>query len=408
VRSSWTGDAAAAVAVAGTFRFSDSGELTLTLDRPCRRIAGAYVTARWCDEELLDAIAVIAVTPWGRRVRGAWTDAQQLVFRVDWTATGVDPLADNATELVARPWMISTALWTPTRAEASRILKLISNATRTEPDLIRGGMAPDLQVTAFDLAEGGFRAGGEAMLRLGIANRGAGTAYRVIATTRSSIATLHGQRMGFGMIKPGTTKYRTLLLTVPPWETAEDTMLVVAFTEGNDFTPGNASRRFMIKRSQTEPVLHLQCVILGRGESPLELNAGELVVLRCTVNNTGTAAAEVAIEIAIAGVTSHNSVGQSIAVRGRAVFDVPLVVPRDLLIDSYVELAVTARDAVFLRTARTSIVGVVRRPRLCTAGQLTREQYHAKLAELRAAVAAGDLTSVQLDRYDAELVACLP
>jgi hypothetical protein len=41
-------------------------------------------------------------------------------------------------------------------------------------------------------------------------------------------------------------------------------------------------------------------------------------------------------------------------------------------------------------------------------GQLTRQQYHAKIAELRAAVAAGDLTSAQLDRYGAELVACLP
>ena len=40
-------------------------------------------------------------------------------------------------------------------------------------------------------------------------------------------------------------------------------------------------------------------------------------------------------------------------------------------------------------------------------GQLTRAQYRTKLNELRAAVAAGDLTQAQLDRYDAELVTCL-
>ena len=50
---------------------------------------------------------------------------------------------------------------------------------------------------------------------------------------------------------------------------------------------------------------------------------------------------------------------------------------------------------------------VVRKPRLCEPGQLTRAQYQAKIAELRTAVTAGDITQAQFDRYDAELVACL-
>jgi hypothetical protein len=53
------------------------------------------------------------------------------------------------------------------------------------------------------------------------------------------------------------------------------------------------------------------------------------------------------------------------------------------------------------------VVGVVRKRNLCTVGQLTRAQYRAKLTKLRAAVAAGELTQAQLDRYDAELVTCL-
>ena len=41
------------------------------------------------------------------------------------------------------------------------------------------------------------------------------------------------------------------------------------------------------------------------------------------------------------------------------------------------------------------------------AGQLTDAPYRAKLAEMRAAVAAGELAQAQLERYDAELGTCL-
>jgi hypothetical protein len=90
---------------------------------------------------------------------------------------------------------------------------------------------------------------------------------------------------------------------------------------------------------------------------------------------------------------------------GHAVFRI--VIPRELAIDSTVEIAVNAQDRKAQHVARTSVVGVVRKPKLCATGQLTRAQYRAKMAELRAAVAAGDLTQAQLDRYDAELVTCL-
>jgi hypothetical protein len=68
---------------------------------------------------------------------------------------------------------------------------------------------------------------------------------------------------------------------------------------------------------------------------------------------------------------------------------------------------ITARDRDSSRTARTTIVGVVRKPRLCTPGQLTTAQYQAKIADLRAALSAKVLTQDEFDRYDAELVACL-
>ena len=59
------------------------------------------------------------------------------------------------------------------------------------------------------------------------------------------------------------------------------------------------------------------------------------------------------------------------------------------------------------RLAQGEVTVIVGKPRLCKPGQLTRAQYAAKLTELRAAAAAGDLTQDQLDRYETELVGCL-
>jgi len=86
---------------------------------------------------------------------------------------------------------------------------------------------------------------------------------------------------------------------------------------------------------------------------------------------------------------------------------IPMAVPRDLAIDSTVEIAIVAVDHEFARSARTRIVGVIRKPRLCATGLSDRRASEAQLAELRAARAAGDLTQDQFDRYDAELVSCL-
>ena len=90
-----------------------------------------------------------------------------------------------------------------------------------------------------------------------------------------------------------------------------------------------------------------------------------------------------------------------------AVFNVPIIVPRTLPIDAPVEIVITARDRDSSRNARTTIVGVVRKSRLCTPGQLTTAQYQAKIADLRAALSAKVLTQEEFDRYDAELVTCL-
>jgi hypothetical protein len=400
------------VKIHGVFTFSPAGELVLALsERRCividylERIR-AYTTQP-CSQATLDTIPVTAVTPWGKEVRGVWIDAGHIAFPIDWARSGIDPLADNVSDLTQQRWRIDTTSWQPTSADAARILKLVSDATQTEPDLVRGGPAPQLEVTALRFIEGAARSGGESTLVVGIANRGPGTAYRVRATTRSSLPSLHGRRLGFGMIKPGTDKVRTLRVSIPASETAQDVMLVLVVDEGNGFSPPNMSQRMPILASETAPVLAVQCTIANRTNMPADIEAGGSIVLHCLVSNTGTSAAPVGLETTITHAPTIMTPPQLVAVGKQIAFDVPVKIPRELALDSKVEIAIVARGTTYARTARTIVTGIIRKSKVCEPGHLTQAQYRAKIEVLRAAAAAGDLSQAQFDRYDAELVSCL-
>ena len=397
--------------MAGTFTLSPSGDLLLALAKPCivqkiAKLREANVELP-CDRVQRDAIRVVAVTPWADEILGTWSDSSHITFHVDWKHSRLDPLAADAAVEVGRPWTISGTQWMPTPAEAERLLKLIAAATETETDLRHGEPAPSLEVTLFDVDEHALHAGGEATLAVRIANRGPGTAYRVVATTRSSIDSLHGRQLSFGMIKSGAEKLRRIRVTVPISEAAPDTMLVLVLAEGNGFAPPNVSRRMPITVAETALVLAVHCTIVDHDGARPDVSAGEGITLRCMVDNAGKSAAKVELEASIAGGVPARSPAQDVSAAGHTAFDLRIVIPHELTIDSTVEIAITARDRQLQRSARTTVAGVVRKPKVCAAGQLTRAQYRSKLAELRAAVSAGDLTQAQLDRYDAELVTCL-
>ena len=216
-----------------------------------------------------------------------------------------------------------------------------------------------------------------------------------------------GARM-VGAIKPGADKVHKRQATLPASETAHDTMLVLALSEGNGAAPRNASRRIPIEPSTAAPVLAMRCAIVGHEAARPDLDAGQNLMVRCQVENTGNAEArQVNLDAAIGDGAQGHSAPQPVPAAGRATIDVAITVPRGLPINAPVEIAITARDRASSRSARATVVGVVRKPRLCEPGQLTRAQYQAKIAELRSAVTAGDITQAQFDRYDAELVACL-
>jgi hypothetical protein len=182
---------------------------------------------------------------------------------------------------------------------------------------------------------------------------------------------------------------------------------VVLFDEGNGFSPSSISRRVPIAPPVNAPVFAVDCWILGGGRDRPYLDAGEHFKIQCWVENSGTGPANVALEISLAGTTPAAPPAQRVAAAGRALFEVPITIPRTLATDSPVEITVVACDRHFARSASTRIVGVIRKPRLCVPGQLTHSQYRDKLAELRKELTNGNLTPDQFDRYDAELVTCL-
>jgi hypothetical protein len=50
---------------------------------------------------------------------------------------------------------------------------------------------------------------------------------------------------------------------------------------------------------------------------------------------------------------------------------------------------------------------LVGRPQICPDGKLTREKFATKRSDLRRKLAAGLITEAELEKYEADLVACL-
>lgn len=409
------------VDLSGTFTFTEQGELLLELAASCTVELPSVPGVRMfpserlvpCDSAHLAQIRVMATTPWHCEVPGMWVDARHLVFRIDWSNSGLNPLEDSSAVAVTRPWLISGTSWVPNATDVRRILQLIAEATGDTNEVVEGGASPRLEVTRFEIEQGGLLAGGTSVLTVEITNHGPGTAYRVVATTRSGIPHLHDRRLNFGMIRPGTKKVRHCLVALPGTESSPDTMLVLVLGEGNGFPPPNLSRRIPIRAVQPilepilESILEVSCSIADHDGTRLELDAGEDIILGCIVENSGLHASNVALKTSLTNGSPMTWPAQAIPAGGQARFEILLAIPRGLGIGSMVTLEITARDLRSRSAARTVMTGVIRNRKLCIPGHLTGTQYDVKLAKLRAMRDAGGLTQADFDHYDAELVSCL-
>jgi hypothetical protein len=392
----------------GTLTLSPAGDLLLELEEPClvngTSIHGVNGVATSnglpCDRAILDALHVVATTPWHSHIPGVWTDGRHIVFHVDWQGADIDQNPLDLTTVLEQPWVISEGSWIPTATETRRMFELAEGDTHPE------GAAPVLQATV-DVEDGALLAGGVSTLTVHVANLGGGPAYRVSGTILSGVKGLQNQRLVFGRIGPDAEKLRRIRVTVPPSETSPDALVAIEFSEANGFPAPEVRRRVSIVAARPASALQVQCGIDGHAEPWPQLDAGEAIKLRCQLDNSGSASATVDLEISIAGEVAVQF-PEDVAAGGHTSFTVPITVPPELVLGAVVEIEIVASARGIAHSTCMAIVrGEIREQKLCVPGHLTGPEYRDKVDRMRAAVQAGTLTPAQFDAYDVELIRCL-
>jgi hypothetical protein len=397
--------------------FTAGGELVLAMP-PCtlvllvRYVDRTEETRERCVDPLADAVLT---TPWGRTMLGV-SDAPDaegratLRFAADARVVQLDPLDRRTWRLgeswrIRHPMWVHDFVWTPTEADLAPFVIAIGAGLGVDATTGPALQPPELLVTNLHASNTEILAGGQSTIELAVQNRGQGPAYRVTATVRSSLAQLHGLQFSFGKIDAGATAIRRARVDLAANTEETSAMLVVVFSEANGFAPANYSRRFPVRVVATAPRLAVTC---RTASGDTDVDAGEIVRLRCEVRNDGgRLATEVTTSAAIGGQRAASR-AIDIAPRTAETVEVPLRIPTGAAIDQQLVIDVTATEsAADGQRATTRVAVTLRRPRVCPSGKLTRAAYRTKRAELDRARAAGALTADEFDRYDAELVGCL-
>src|SRR5262249_14335925 len=79
------------VAPGAAVALAANGDVVLALAQPC-----VLPTGGLCPAAVLRVTAVVAAMPDGHRIRGTWSDASHVSFRIPWDQSDIDPLAPDA------------------------------------------------------------------------------------------------------------------------------------------------------------------------------------------------------------------------------------------------------------------------------------------------------------------------
>jgi len=347
-------------------------------------------------------------TPWGR-VYGATSDPNAgMLFPVDWSGTGIDPLAAGADEKLATGWQVDSddGRSIPLELqpdEVERVKRAIDAATDRVDDV---GAANEKATLSAELADGApLVLGATGSIGLAITNKGPQPAYRVMAKLRSSVDALHGHQLSFGRIDPGTTKHKMLAIAIPP-KLDERSALVVAEIRYFNGDPIETKKKLVIvpepKRVVLPSGLALDCKLAVSEVAP-----GERVRIACELRNLGTAPAnDLAVMVTVASEASKNLAPKSLPGTGAERLElIGITSPSE---KQGAKLPVTVR-ATALGVPPVEWAGSVGIASLATTCKvrLTRDEYKKKRKKLQAALASGALTQGELDKYEADLVSCL-
>jgi hypothetical protein len=401
---------------------ADQGALVLRLDasscsRP-RVVARSYTVIERCPAfPKTGWQAARLLTPWGTKVLPSQGGAGGVAFRIDWSKTGVDPLAVGATTHLEKPWRIESpdadepAEWQPGAGDLAAMLVLIGDATDTQVEVADVSAAPQVEVVSLR-TDDDLRNGTSGQLVATVHNKGAGAAYRLIATTRSNIPALSGLQLSFGRLAPGESKTRRLRVELPRTNGEDEALVVLLFHEAHRFAPTQVSARFPVKPAVDVAQLAITCQFLdlaaGPGDPRPLVDAGQTANLSCEVKNEGAPVADLRVVATVSGPQGHVTSAPFSLGTGRAhKVLLAIDVPQDAAIDSELSLVVETAGGKDAPIARTRLVALVSRPQICPDGQLTREEFARKRDELRRKLDAGLITKAEYQKYEAELVACL-
>jgi hypothetical protein len=364
------------------------------------RSDGAW-TASICDDDQRRAAQDHAPgelrlsTPWGASYRAPVRNAVA-TFRLDWKASGVDPLAADATVKLGGPWLIAADGNGSTRVTFSdqaiqAMVQAIGRATDTVVAVGKAGEPPLLSVETLAIygpdgkATETVRAGDRVRLELTLRNDGRGDAYRVIARTKSSEDAFHGLQLSFGRIGAGQHSKRDATVLVPRDRGDGDALLAVSFTEAHNNAPNDWTGDFKIV-SAHRPRLELACkptrgVRLGRPDHPV-VDAGAVVVVHCTLANRGDAPAHAAgLTARLASEPAKSTETRDIAPGGAQTFDLLLHAPTTGKPDDRLLLSVEAHETNFGASADQDSTLYVGMPQICTK-KLTKAEFDDRVAQL--------------------------
>jgi len=338
--------------------------------------------------------------PWGEVYAGSG-DVAHVEVPVDWSKSGIDPLAANAAASLRDGWFAQTTeggmdqALKPSDDDLTKMVAEIGDATDTQVET-----NPDARNTKLLVAFAESNAAN--VVGLSVTNTGDTPAYRVVATLRSSFRGAHGLQISFGRIDPQRSKVRARQIP-PPTDPTELSPTIVAEVTAQNSTAISVSRRITLERAKQSAALAIACA-----DPNDEVGPGQRTRLECEVSNPNAATAMGLSYVVTAGTAATPTSGpRELKGHDKVKLKFFVAIPSDAKSGSTLPIAVTISGTDLAPATGKAAAKIANLTGGCTQAKLSREEYLTKRKRLHTALASGALTQEEFDKYDAALVACI-
>jgi hypothetical protein len=354
---------------------------------------------------------ITVVSPWGASVTTPVRPASTTGIPVDWSATGIDPMAADAAARLGGAWSIragsATTEWTPAARDVANMMTALRKATGNDVPVVKGGPPPKIEVTSVRLNRG---PGPVIHVVVSIRNSGAGNAYRVRATTKSSAPLLHKLRFDFGSLRPGATRSRRATVKIPAVHPGGTATVVLSLSELTNNAPGEVAKELSFSGGD-RPILALSCKLSGGAVLSADkyiADAGARVAIACEVSNAGNRPAVSPRLTATLGRRGRPKTAKlsTIAPKKKATARLVVTIPKTARTGDTHQLRLRVIERSINASHTRSYPIEVGAQRICRP-PISRAVYRKKLKKLEAMRKRGDIDKRTFRRYKAQLVSCL-